>query len=127
MADTYSISDLAAEFMVTARAIRFYEDKGLLKPKRKGQARIFSSQDRTKLKLILRGKRLGMSLAESQEIIDMYDPSGSNLRQLELLATRIQERKHILREQKRDLERMMSDLNSAERECLEAIAATQKK
>jgi DNA-binding transcriptional MerR regulator len=82
---SYSIRDLASEFDVTTRTIRYYEEKGLLSPKRNGSQRIYSPSDRTKLKLILRGKRLGFSLDESAEIILMYGPGGKN-RKLKLKA-----------------------------------------
>ena len=83
---TYSISELASEFDVTTRSIRFYEDQGLLAPRRRGQTRIYSRQDRVRLKLILRGKRLGFSLAETKELFDLWDEtlSGSE-KQLKLL------------------------------------------
>ena len=70
---TFSISELAKEFDVTTRSIRFYEDQGLMKPARRGQTRIYSPQDRVRLKLILRGKRLGFSLAETRRLFDLYD------------------------------------------------------
>src|SRR5690554_8102312 len=73
MSRTYSISELASEFDVTTRSIRFYEDQGLLHPTRRGQTRIYSSKDRVRLKLILRGKRLGFSLAETRELFDLWD------------------------------------------------------
>ncbi|MEH6357138.1 MAG: MerR family DNA-binding transcriptional regulator, partial [Marinobacter sp.] len=74
---TYSISELAQEFDVTTRSVRFYEDQGLLKPSRRGQTRIFSSKDRVRLKLILRGKRMGLSLAETKELFDLWDETTS--------------------------------------------------
>src|SRR5210317_1887750 len=92
-AQTYSIGDLAGEFDVTTRTIRFYEEKGLLNPRREGTRRIYSTADRTRLRLILRGKRLGLSLDESAEIILMYGTPGNNRRQLEKLITKIRDRK----------------------------------
>ncbi len=118
---TYSISDLAKEFDVTTRAIRFYEDKGMLAPERKGQTRIYSPADRTKLKLILRGKRLGLTLDESNDLIEMYDPSGNNRDQLQTLLNTIRERQVYLRQQMRDLEVMMVDLQESEQRCLDAM------
>ena len=90
---TFSISDLASEFGITTRTIRFYEEKGLLRPRREGTRRIYSPADRTRLRLILRGKRLGLSLDESAEIIHMYGTPGKNRRQLELLISRIEDRR----------------------------------
>lgn len=118
---TYSISDLAKEFDVTTRTIRFYEDKGLLSPQRKGQARIYSASERTKLKLVLRGKRLGLTLEESRDIIEMYDPTGSNKGQLQKLIDKIRERKAYLEQQMNDLEMMKVDLEASEQRCLKAL------
>ncbi len=124
---TYSISDLAKEFDVTTRAIRFYEDKGMLAPERKGQTRIYSAADRTKLKLILRGKRLGLTLDESNDLIEMYDPSGNNLDQLQTLLNTIRERQVYLKQQMRDLEVMMVDLQESEQRCLDAMQESPQK
>src|ERR1051326_3585938 len=79
----YSISELAREFDVTPRAIRFYEDQGLISPRRDGQRRIYTPRDRTRLKLTLRGKRLGLALSEIRELIDMYEPGRDERPQLE--------------------------------------------
>ena len=81
----YSISQLSKEFDITTRSIRHYEDIGLLSPARRGQTRIYNPADRTRLKLILRGKRLGISLEDSREIIDMYEPGKNNVEQLQKL------------------------------------------
>ena len=118
---TYSISDLASEFDVTTRTIRFYEEKGLLSPRREGTRRIYSPADRTRLRLILRGKRLGLSLDESAEIIRLYGSPGNNRRQLELLIRKIRERREVLRRQQRDLETMLKDLADAESKCRDAL------
>ncbi|AFU99192.1 MerR family transcriptional regulator [Simiduia agarivorans] len=121
MANTYTISDLAREFDVTTRTIRFYEDKGLIVPERRGQTRLYSAADRTKLKLILRGKRLGLSLDESRQIIDMYNPGTNNADQLNRLIGKIQERKALLEAQKRDLDQMLQELDDAEQRCRDAL------
>jgi DNA-binding transcriptional MerR regulator len=118
---TYSISDLAGEFDVTTRTIRFYEEKGLLSPRRAGTRRIYSPADRTRLRLILRGKRLGLSLDESAEIIRLYGSPGNNRRQLELLIRKIQERREVLRRRQRDLETMLEELADAESKCRDAL------
>jgi len=123
MSKTYSISDLASEFDVTTRTIRFYEEKGFLKPKREGTRRIYSPSDRTKLRLILRGKRLGLSLDESAEIVLMYGSSRNNRKQLEKLIARIREQQVELKSQQQDLEFMLLDLHNAEDKCLNALAA----
>ena len=119
---TFSISDLAGEFDVTTRTIRFYEEKGLLSPRREGTRRIYSPADRTRLRLILRGKRLGLSLDESAEIIRLYGSPGKNRRQLELLIRKIRERRDVLRRQQRDLESMLKELADAESKCRDALA-----
>lgn len=117
----YSISDIAGEFDVTTRTIRFYEEAGLLTPERKGQTRIYGDQDRIKLKLILRGKRLGFSLAESRELIEMYDPTSDNARQLRALQQQIQQRRVALERQLEDIKIMQHELDAAEERCLEAL------
>jgi DNA-binding transcriptional MerR regulator len=119
---TYSISDLAHEFNVTTRTIRFYEEKGLLNPDRNGTRRIYSPADRTKLRLILRGKRLGLSLDESAEIILMYGTPGNNRRQLEKLIAKFREKRSDLRRQQQDLKAMLKELAEAEENCRMALA-----
>src|SRR5687767_15868275 len=89
----FSISELAQEFDVTPRAIRFYEDQGLLAPRREGQRRIYTPRDRTRLKLTLRGKRLGLTLSEIRELIDMYEPGRDERPQLERFLARSEERR----------------------------------
>ena len=108
MAITYSISDLAQEFDLTTRAIRFYEDMGLLEPQRSGAAgrnRIYSGRDRTRLKLTLRAKRLGLSLSEAKEIIDMYDSPRDTGPQLQKFLV-------VLDAHKRELEAQMSEIQA---------------
>ncbi|WP_163932158.1 MerR family DNA-binding transcriptional regulator [Paraferrimonas sp. SM1919] len=117
----YSISDLAKEFDITTRTIRFYEDKGLLSPQRKDQTRIYNSADRVRLKLILRGKRLGLSLDESREIIEMYDHSGNNIEQLQTLIAKIEQRRQNLLQQLNDIEISLLELDEVEARCKEAI------
>ncbi len=122
MSRNYSISELAGEFGVTTRTIRFYEEKGLLNPEREGTRRIYNPADRTKLRLILRGKRLGLSLDESAEVILMYDSQGSNRRQLETLIDKIQDKREELMRQKEDLRLMLKELSEAEEKCRVALA-----
>ncbi len=122
---TYSISALAKEFDITTRTIRFYEDKGLLSPARDGQTRIYSAGDRTKLKLILRGKRLGFSLEQSGGIINMYDPSKNNTEQLNALLDSIRAKREQLQNQRRDIDIMMRELQQSEERCLAAMDASQ--
>ncbi|MEE8495238.1 MAG: MerR family DNA-binding transcriptional regulator [Xanthomonadales bacterium] len=121
MNKTYTIRDLAGEFDVTTRTIRFYEEKGFLKPERQGTRRIYSPSDRTRLRLILRGKRLGLSLDESAEIVLMYGSPRNNRKQLEKLVARIGQKQVELRSQRQDLEFMLLDLRNAEDKCLHAL------
>lgn len=121
---TYSIADLSGEFDVTTRTIRFYEEKGLLAPARQGVNRVYSSADRTKLKLILRGKRLGLTLDESREIIALYNPKEGNRVQLQNLISKIHERQLMLQQQLLDIESTILDLQEAEQKCLAALKKT---
>jgi len=121
MKQDYSIRELAEEFKVTTRTLRFYEEKGLLKPTRVGQTRVYSAADRTRLKLILRGKRLGLSLEESAEIILMYDPIGTNSKQILTLIDKIQDQRLQLEQQQKDLELTLLDLEAAEERCIESL------
>ena len=121
----YSIRELADEFDVTTRTLRFYEEKGLLSPTRTNQTRSYTSADRTRLRLILRGKRLGLSLEESSKIILMYDQSESNGEQLQALIAKIREKRQQLAEQQKDLELMLLDLRDAEERCLDALSSHQ--
>ncbi len=120
MAD-YSISQLSKEFEITTRTIRHYEDLGLLAPTRRGQTRVYSPADRIRLKLILRGKRLGLSLDDSREIIDMYEPGKTNVDQLRKLIDAIQLQRHKLNQQLDDISKLLQDLNKAETDCVEAL------
>ena len=123
---SYSITELATEFDISTRTIRFYEEKGLLSPERRGNTRIYNDADRVTLKLILRGKRLGFNLDESRYIIEMYQPSQSNEAQLQKLIHKIREKRQQLEQQKNDIEAMMVDLKSAEQQCMGSLAtATQ--
>ena len=108
--DTYSMTELRREFDVSARTLRFYEDKGLLHPGRVGQNRIFSYRDRARLKLILRGKRVGFSLAEIKEILDLYNLKDGQVTQLRVSLDKGRERVAALEEQKRDIEEAIADL-----------------
>ena len=111
----YSIGDLAREFDVTPRAIRFYEDHGLLAPKRDGQRRIYSPRDRTRLKLTLRGKRLGLTLSEIRELIDMYEPGRDERPQLARFVAVLESHKASLLQQRGDIEAQLSELQAFEK------------
>ena len=117
----YSITDLCKEFGVTTRTARHYEDIGLLSPSRRGQTRVYSSADRTRLRLILRGKRLGLSLEDSRQIIDMYEPGKTNIEQLNSLVDAIRQQREKLNQQLDDIGNLLKDLNNAEAACSDAF------
>jgi len=114
---THSITDLAQEFDVTTRAIRFYEDQGLLQPERQGQTRVYSQRERTRLKLVLRGKRLGFSLGEIKEIIELYDTEPGEAAQLDHFLAKIAERKAMLEQQLEDIRVTLGELEAVEEQC----------
>ena len=119
MGTTYSISDLAKEFDLTTRAMRFYEDMGLLQPERSGpggRQRVYSGRDRTRLKLTLRAKRLGLSLSEAKEIIDMYDSPRDTGLQLEKFLVVLAEHQRQLEEQMADLQANLDEIKVHQRE-----------
>ena len=108
--NTYTIRELANEFGVTSRALRLYEESALLAPKREGTRRIYGERDRVRLRLILRGKRLGWSLAEIGESFDLYDSSMGEEAQLNYLLDKLDARRDILQTQKQDIELALADL-----------------
>lgn len=116
---TYTISDLAKEFDLTTRAIRFYEDMGLLQPERSGagaRVRIYSARDRTRLKLTLRAKRLGLSLSEAKDIIDTYDSPRDTAPQLQKFLLILAQHKAQLQEQLSDLQANLDEIKTHEKE-----------
>ena len=117
MSTTFTISELAREFGVTTRTIRFYEDQGLLSPKREGTNRIFSQRDRVRLKLALRGKRLGFSLAEIRELFELYDVSRDEHKQLEEFLGRLERRRAHLEQQREDIEIMLREIDFFANQC----------
>jgi DNA-binding transcriptional MerR regulator len=120
---TYSISELAREFDVTPRAIRFYEDQGLLAPDRAGSRRIYSARDRTRLKLTLRGKRLGLTLQEILEIVTMYESPKDSAAQLHKLLAALAAHRTQLEHQREDLEATLAELGAFEAQCQRALKA----
>lgn len=118
----YTITELAKELAVTPRAIRFYETKGLIKPRRAGSTRVYSHRDRARMLIILRGKRLGFSLAEIREYLSLYDADPKHKEQLERLLDGVRKRTELLEDQRRDLELTLSELREIEEETLEAMA-----
>ncbi|MBF57785.1 MerR family DNA-binding transcriptional regulator [Halomonas sp. FeN2] len=122
MSRTYSISELANEFDLTTRSIRFYEDQELLHPTRRGQTRVYSSKDRVRLKLTIRGKRLGFSLAEIRELFELWDETRSgSKKQLHLMLSKIGERRAALDQQMKDITMVQLELESAEIRCRQAL------
>ena len=117
MPNSYTIAELAREFGVTTRTIRFYEDKKLISPERQGQRRIYSPRDRIRLRLIMRGKRLGFSLDEIAGMIDLYDVDPSETAQLTHFLEKIRERQAALRRQQKDITDILDELVRREQEC----------
>ena len=114
---TYSIAELSREFDITPRTIRYYEGQGLLFPERVGLQRIYSKRDRTRLRLALRGKRLGLSLAEIKDLIDMYDTASDESSQLTKFLTVLTKRKASLEQQREDVEAVLAEINGFEEQC----------
>jgi DNA-binding transcriptional MerR regulator len=126
MATTYSISELAREFDVTTRTIRFYEDQGLLSPTREGTTRLFSPRDRVRLKLALRGKRLGFSLAEIRELFELYDVSRDEHKQLEEFLVKLERRRAGLEQQREDIEVMLNEIDFFANQCRRLLRGERK-
>ena len=114
---TYTISQLAREFALTTRAIRFYEDSGLIAPARAGRARVYGERERVRIKLILRGKRLGLALSEIGELLDLYEVRRNERAQLAAFLELLGERRRRLLQQREDIEIVLSEIDGIEREC----------
>jgi DNA-binding transcriptional MerR regulator len=123
---TYAIGELASEFAVTSRTLRLYEEEGLLNPQRIGTRRIYSERNRVRLRLILRGKRLGWSLSEIRELFDLYDSSHGKEAQLELMLSKLEQRREMLEEQKRDVEHAIEELGHITGNVRKALDSIQK-
>ena len=113
-APTYTISDLAREFGATARAIRFYEDEGILSPTREASQRVYTARDRTRLKLILRGRRLGLSLAEIRTLLDMYDEPKDTVPQLKEFLSVLSQHRQILERRREDIDLTLAEIDAQE-------------
>jgi DNA-binding transcriptional MerR regulator len=116
-AQRFSIGELAREFDLTTRAIRFYEDVGLLDPQRAGRQRVYSGRDRTRLKLTLRGKRLGLSLNEIKQLVDMYESPSDTAPQLHAFLTVLAEHRELLERQRTDLDLTLAEIAQHEARC----------
>jgi DNA-binding transcriptional MerR regulator len=114
---TYSISELAREFALTTRAIRFYEDEGLLAPRRRGLARIYGERERTRIKLILRGKRLGLALSEIRDLFDIYATAGNERHQLVRFLQLLADRSAMLHQQREDIDAVLAEIAVLDRDC----------
>jgi len=117
---TYTITELAREFDITPRAIRFYEDQGLISPKREGaggRTRVYSARERTRLKLTLRGKRLGLTLSEIKSLVDMYESPKDSAAQLKRFLAVLARHRETLEQQREDIEVTLEEIAAHEREC----------
>ena len=119
---TYTITELAREFDVTPRAIRHYEAQGLIFPQRSGQQRVYSKRDRTRLRLTLRGKRLGLALTEIKELIDMYETAPDQSSQLVKLLAVLAKRRAALEQQREDIEAVLAEIDAFESQCRDLLA-----
>ena len=126
MKTLYTITDLAKESGITIRTIRHYEDEGLLSPRREGQNRVFSNRDRVRLKLALRGKRLGFSLAEIRELFDLYDLARDEKRQLQEFIAKLEKRRASLVQQREDIEVMLNEITFFENQCRKLLADNER-
>jgi DNA-binding transcriptional MerR regulator len=113
---SYSISDLAREFALTTRTIRFYEDEGLLSPRRAGSRRIYAERERVRIKLILRGKRLGLSLSEIRELLDLYEATKERAQLVKFLQV-LAARRARLNQQREDIAAVLAEIDTLERQC----------
>lgn len=118
-----TITELAQEFDITPRAIRFYEDKGLLTPQRAGRNRVYAQRDRTRLKLTLRGKRLGLSLQEIKQLVDMYDSPSDTVPQLQAFLQVLSVHRALLEQQREDIEITLTEIAQHEARCRQLLAA----
>ncbi|QPG04512.1 MerR family DNA-binding transcriptional regulator [Salinimonas marina] len=119
---TYTIGELAREFNITPRSIRFYEEQSLMSPARTGQNRIYGNKDRVRLKLILRGKRLGFSLAEVKKLFELYDSNPDSAVQLQTMLQLTEQKRAVLNQQLEDITTLMSELDDVETRCREELS-----
>lgn len=122
---TWTISELAHEFSITPRTIRFYEDQGIVSPGREGRNRVYQPRDRTRLKLALRGKRLGLPLAEIRSLIDMYDSPGDTTAQLRHYHGLLTRHRQVLERQRADLEETLAEIRQQQESCEALLAQRQ--
>ncbi len=121
---SFTITELATEFDITARAIRFYEDVGLITPERAGRNRVYGQRDRTRLKLTLRGKRLGLSLQEIKQLVDMYDSPSDTTQQLQAFRVVLAEHRQQLARQREDIEITLAEIEQHDLRCRSLLGGT---
>lgn len=122
----YSIGELSKSFDITARSIRFYEEQGLIVPERLGQSRIYHLKDKVRLKLILRGKRLGFSLAEIKTLFELYDTNLTSAAQLETMLALTEQKRAVLNQQLNDIQMLMNELDDVEARCKDELTELQR-
>ena len=120
----YTISALAQEFALTTRAIRFYEDEGLIAPLRRGRVRMYGERERVRIKLILRGKRLGLSLSEIRELFDLYAATRNERAQLAKFLQMLADRRAMLLQQREDIDAVLGEIGILERDCRRRLRST---
>ena len=118
----YSITELTREFGISTRTLRFYEDEGLIHPERRGRTRMFRPADRRLIQEILRGRRIGFTIAEIREIIQVYKDPPGELGQLQLLMSRVEAKREELRQKRKDIEDTLTELDNVEEACLTRLA-----
>lgn len=127
---TYTITELAREFDITPRAIRFYEDQGLISPRREGaggRIRVYGARDRTRLKLTLRGKRLGLTLSEIKDLVDMYESTKDSAAQLSSFLAVLARHRESLEQQREDIEVTLAEISAHEAQCKRMLAQAEQK
>jgi DNA-binding transcriptional MerR regulator len=124
---TWTISELAQEFAITPRTIRFYEDQGIVSPSRDGRNRVYGARDRTRLKLALRGKRLGLQLAEILSLIDMYDGPGDTIAQLRHYMTVLEKHRAMMEQQRKDIDETLLEIQRQQANCEKLLTQRQEK
>lgn len=122
MKEFYTITELTREFGISTRTLRFYEDEGLVMPLRRGRTRLFRPADRHLVKMILRGKRIGFSIAEIRDIIQMYKSTNGEAGQMHAIMKRVEERRSELRQKRKDIEETLAELDQVEEACLNRLA-----
>lgn len=122
MTKLYSITEMTREFDISTRTLRFYEDEGLIHPERKGRTRLYRPADRHLIAQVLRGRRIGFTIAEIREIIQVYNEPPGEVGQLKLLMKKVEERRDSLRQKRKDIDETIGELDAIEEACLNRMA-----